>query len=324
MSTQNTLDLRKVEAVVLDNIDLLLSELNLDYTEYSGSVFMCCPIHGSDNDKSLSISLDKRCWACWSHECHSDLGTSIFDFVSGVLECDFSGALSFLLSLYNLDGGHIQTEHIERTDLHDIVKIFGKRVERGNPPPVIWPNTIGKSEYFEDERGFKHDTLREYGVEDCWNGSKYHRRAIIPIHDEEGNKVAFIARRLKEFMEPKYIYSDGFSKSKYLYNYHKAIEHVERNIYITEGQGDIWRLNEAGIHNCVGILGKSISPYQKGLLLSSGATTLTVLVDNDQPGREAKQNILRDLNRMFRLVFPKMDKKDIGDMSIDKVRELLL
>ena len=68
---------------------------------------------------------------------------------------------------------------------------------------------------------------------------------------------------------------------------------------------------EAGVENCVGLFGKDISHYQKDKLLKTGVTTLIVLTDNDQAGREAKIKIKRDLSRLFTLKFPKMSKKDI-------------
>jgi DNA primase len=327
MNTQKeTLDLRKVESIVIDNLEPLLDELGIhDYTEMSGSIFMCCPIHGSDNNKSLSISLDKRCWSCWSRDCHEDYGNSIFDFVRGVQDCSFSDALRLINQVYNLgDGRDVSTEHIERTDLHDIVKIFTKREEKIDIIPAEFPNTTGRSLYFES-RGFKRETLKDFGVEDCAEySSPMYRRAIIPIYDEEDQKVSYIARRTEDFMEPKYLYSkNGFKKSQCLYNYNRAIKEGGRKLYVTEGQGDVWRLCEAGVTNCVGLFGKDISEYQKGLLLTSGFTTLSFLLDNDQAGREAKMKVVRKLNRLFTLAFPPMSRKDIGEMSIEEVKEIL-
>jgi 5S rRNA maturation endonuclease (ribonuclease M5) len=74
----------------------------------------------------------------------------------------------------------------------------------------------------------------------------------------------------------------------------------------------------------VGLFGKDISQEQKTKLICSGVTTLVVLTDNDQAGRESKIKIQRDLNRMFNLKFPKMSRKDIGAMSIQKIQEDIL
>ena len=55
--TKQKLDLNKVKDLILDNIDVLLEDLDLEYEQVSDNIFMKCPIHGGDNDKGLSISL---------------------------------------------------------------------------------------------------------------------------------------------------------------------------------------------------------------------------------------------------------------------------
>ena len=81
---------------------------------------------------------------------------------------------------------------------------------------------------------------------------------------------------------------------------------------------------EAGVENSVGLFGKDISHYQRDKLLKAGVTTLVVLTDNDQAGRESKIKIKRQYNRLFTLKFPKMSRKDIGDMSIDMIQNDIL
>ena len=53
-------------------------------------------------------------------------------------------------------------------------------------------------------------------------------------------------------------------------------------------------------------------------------TKLIVLTDNDQAGRESKIKIKRDMSRLFKLVFPSMHTKDLGNMFIDKLKEEIL
>lgn len=106
-------------------------------------------------------------------------------------------------------------------------------------------------------------------------------------------------------MQPKYLFSEGFRKTDYLYNYDNAIKRAQEIgcIFLVEGQGDVWKLYEAGVYNAVGLFGKDISRSQRSLLLKSGVTKLVILTDNDQAGREAKIKIKRDMSRMFKLIF---------------------
>lgn len=335
MTKQKT-DLDKLDEVVFNNLDLLLKKLGIDeYEEMGDNIFMPCPVHGnSDNARSLSISTKKRCWRCWTSDCHEEFGVKIIGFVRGVLSFQkgetvgFVDALNFVKNIYNLDGGDFQEaveETLQHSDLYDMIKIFQKKA---TPPPDYNFDpvpTIGKSEYFE-ARGFSPETLAYFGVEDCMDkDSKMFRRVIIPIHDQDGKQVGYIGRRIKEFMAAKYLYSVGLKQRSLLYNHHRAVEHIEKSrLFLTEGQGDVWRMHDAGIKNCVGLFGKDISHDQKIKLLSTGVTTLVILTDNDQPGRDSKMKMVRDMNRMFKLIFPRMRKKDLGDTSIDEIHNHIL
>ena len=133
-------------------------------------------------------------------------------------------------------------------------------------------------------------------------------RAIIPIYNDDGSKVvAAIGRSTKEYRNPKFLfYPTGFNKRFYFYNYHNAIEKARETscLYILEGQGDVWRMFEAGVSNAVSIFGKNISNEQMQKLVKLPVTRLIILTDNDQAGRESKVEIQRKLSRMYKLTFP--------------------
>ena len=111
-----------------------------------------------------------------------------------------------------------------------------------------------------------------------------------------------------------------------MYNYDDAIEGAKRIgcMFLVEGQGDVWKLWECGVKNVVGLFGKDISCQQRSLLLKSGVTTLVVLTDNDQAGRESKIKIKRDIGRLFKLTFPRMHTKDLGNMPVETIKNNLL
>ena len=74
----------------------------------------------------------------------------------------------------------------------------------------------------------------------------------------------------------------------------------------------------------MGLFGKDISQQQKELLKTSGATKLIVMTDNDQAGREGRMKIQRELNRYFKLIYPPMPKKDVGEMTIERIQKTIL
>ena len=53
-------------------------------------------------------------------------------------------------------------------------------------------------------------------------------------------------------------------------------------------------------------------------------THLVVLTDNDQAGRQAKVEIQRKFGRMYKLTFPTLSNKDVGDMSVKDIKEKIL
>jgi DNA primase len=328
-TTKQNLDLNKVRDTVIENIDVLLDELNIDYEIKNNSVFMPCPIHGGDNPNGLSISLDHKKWKCWTHSCQDDFGNDIFGFVRGYRQDPtFSETLGFICRLYDINKSYSKKVEVkvEKTELEEIVRIFKQKPKQMTENNYVRDvETLNNSFYFE-KRGFLPDTLSHFGVKDCIDKtSSMWNRAIIPV-TFENKEVGYIARAVKNFIQPKYLFSNGFKKTDYLYNYDNAIDVArdKHTLFLVEGQGDVWRMYEAGVVNCVGLFGKDLSDTQKSLLIRSGVTDLVVLTDNDQAGREGRMKIQRELNRMFNLIYPPMLKKDIGDTSIKKIQKHIL
>jgi DNA primase len=332
--TKNKLNLNKVKDIIFEDIIPLLDSFELEYTQDGDNIFMKCPIHEESNNRNaLSISSSKRTWRCWTRGCHEHYTTDIFGFVKGCLHTDkFSEALSHICKVYDLNSSKDNSLTVATNkDLHQedefskLVKIFKKQDVEYTEEFFDTPTGV-TSQYFQS-RGFKKETLEHFEVQDC--NDKYSHlsnRAIIPIHSSHGEKVAYIARATKDYILPKFLISRGFRKENYFYNYHRAVDKalLKRCLFIVEGQGDVWRMYEAGVENCVGLFGKEISNKQKDILLESGITTLIILTDNDQAGRESKIKIMRWFNRMFTLRFPNLHKKDVGDTSVEYIQKNIL
>jgi 5S rRNA maturation endonuclease (ribonuclease M5) len=235
--------------------------------------------------------------------------------------------LSYLSKLYNLNEARGFEPKLDiSNEVSDLNKIFNQRTYELPTSKFDRVSTCGGSPYFES-RGFKAETLRHFRVEDCEDKSCPMRfRSIIPITSKEGVEVGYIARGTRPWLQPKYLFSEGLRKTDYFYNWNGAIDHAlkTRTLFLVEGQGDVWKMYEAGVLNCVGLFGKSISNHQKHLLLTSGVTNLVILTDNDGAGRESKIKIKRDFSRLFRLIFPTMNSKDLGGLTLDKLHNEIL
>lgn len=334
MATQ-TLDLQKVKDIIFNDIEKLLDSFDLDYRVDGDNIFMCCPIHeGSDNKNGLSISISRKSWRCWTRGCHDNHNSDIFGFIQAIMQEDFSSVLRHVCKLYDMNeaksfGTIVKPEKKSSDDFIQVVKTFAKAARKKtkdrneleyDPVPVS-----DTSQYFEN-RGFKKSTLQHFGVADCNdNFCAMRHRSIIPIK-LYGQPVGYIARSTKDWIQPKYLFSSGITKTDLLYNYDNALSKAEELgcMFLVEGQGDVWRLYEAGVENAVGLFGKEISGAQRERLMCKTITTLVVLTDNDQAGRESKIKIKRDLGRIFKLIFPKMHKKDLGDMSVEQIQTKIL
>lgn len=327
-------DLGKIKSLVYDNLEKLLESFDIEYESFEDVIFCKCPIHeGSDNPKGVSFSKERRQWKCWTRGCHEE-NWDIYGFVKAVLSTrsgedkEFKDALRYILDLYSI-GDKYKTEKIDQPvedDFSRVVKVFKRNEQLQNVGTCRQVPTIGNSPYFES-RGFHRNTLKYFEVEDCEDkNSTMFNRAVIPIYSDKDILAGYIGRAVKSYIQPKFIFTKTFKKTDYLYNYYRAIEHAQKVscLFVLEGQGDVWRMHEAGVKNCVSIFGKDISEVQKNKIMTSGVTRLVILTDNDQAGRESKIKIQRMFNRMFTLRFPALSRNDVGDMTVNQIQKTIL
>lgn len=120
--------------------------------------------------------------------------------------------------------------------------------------------------------------------------------------------------------------STGFSRESCLYNFWYAKDLIQKSgvAVIVEGPGDLWRLEESNIHIGVAMLGTSLSDQQQIQLEMSGALDLVILTNSDEAGQMSAKDLKRRLGRSFRLHFPKLETNDVGEMTTQQVRGLLM
>jgi 5S rRNA maturation endonuclease (ribonuclease M5) len=336
------MDLKKIKQKLNENCELVFNKLGMKYEKFGDNIYCTCPVHDdSDNPRAFSYSVNKGIWKCWTRDCQHQYKNDIFGLIIGALSkqnndtVDFSKALRWSCDLLQIDNTYtgsskkIKTEETKEDDFINLVSTINQNNEQYEHKKIdLQCNSIMPSRYFIN-RGFTGETLNYFGVGDCEeSGSKMRNRAIIPIHDDSGKDfVGMIGRATKEYISPKFLlYPKGFDKRHFFYNYHRAIPRaIETScLFIAEGQGDVWRLYEAGVHNAVSIFGKTISKEQEQKLIKLPITHLIILTDNDQAGREAKVQIKRQLSRYYKLTFPKIPHKDVGDMSITQIQNDVL
>lgn len=332
------MNLQKIKKKLNSEAQSVFEKLGMKCEVFNDNIYSTCPIHeGSDNPRAFSFSQDKGIWKCWTRDCQSEYKNDIFGLIIGSLsaqtgkQLEFKDALNWISSEFNISKYKYNNSPVSSEDEDDFSILIKnlKSVDKAYQDIEI-NNSYDcniPSLYFNG-RGFTKSTLKYFGVGDCSEEGIMKDRAVIPIHNDDGKLlVGLIGRSVKEYRQPKFLfYPSGFNKRYYLYNYHRAKQRaIETScMYILEGQGDVWKMHEAGVKNAVSIFGKTISKEQANKLSKLPITHLIILTDNDQAGREARVKIQRDLSRMYKLSFPRLSEKDIGDMSIKKIKENVL
>ena len=169
-----------------------------------------------------------------------------------------------------------------------------------SPPPEKTPplgvrlNLKREHPHLITERGIKVETLETFDVGYC---SKGIMRGLVcfPIHDEEGQLVAYAGRRLRPTdiaTYGKYKFPKGFRKELVLYNLHRVQEQMKTDgVILVEGFFSVLALHQAGLTNVVAAMGSELSHHQAELLAS--ASDVIVLFDGD-PAGNAGADLARD------------------------------
>jgi DNA primase len=129
---------------------------------------------------------------------------------------------------------------------------------------------------------------REGRVEDAFRG-----RIIFPLADHRGRVLGFAGRALREGQQPKYLNTSenkavGFHKGQLLYGMHKARTSAMKTarFVVVEGYTDVLALHQAGIPECVAIMGTSLTDQQLEELTRVQGTVYLAL-DADNAGKQA-------------------------------------
>ena len=324
-----------------DKIPSLLIALKINYVQLENRIVFPCPVHNGDNPEGSCIFTDgtksKGNWVCWTHGCEKDHGKNLIGFVKGVLQnkknkaVSFSEAIKFCLDFLNRKLEDIEDEEISET-LYNINKIIDimtyerEQISTGIKRETILSAIDIPSPYFIG-RGFLPETLLAFDVGDCHNKEKQmFNRAVVPVYDFDYNYIGCVGRSLDpENKKWKWVNSKGFKTSKFLYGLWKAKEFIEKTstVILVEGQGDVWRLYEAGIKNAIGIFGSSLGDDQLSLLEELSILNVVILTDSDEAGQKALNGIINKCGRRFNYYTPKISTKDIGEMSVQQIEKEL-
>jgi 5S rRNA maturation endonuclease (ribonuclease M5) len=200
-------------------------------------------------------------------------------------------------------------------------------------------------EYFIN-RGFSSEILNKYDIGFCdRQGKEMYNRAVVPIYDNDHKFLVGCTGRMvfekcdlcgsyhnpeqdcpekdNKWKYSKWKHNLDFKSQNHLYNYWFAKNYIlsSTTAILVESPGNVWRLEESGIHNSLAMFGSSLSDRQKMLLDSSGAMNIVILTDNDEAGKKAAEQIKQKCQNTYRIFVPTISKSDIGEMTIDEIHK---
>lgn len=341
-------DQEKLQVISLESVDRieeLLEILEVEHNLTNKMVYGCCPVHGGDNSSALNLYYTGHSyrgnWACRTHGCEKTFRPTIIGFVRGVMShqkydwqkdgdkvVGFGEAVRFLenFTSQDYDSMNVDYEEIEKRRFTEKLKQL-----RISGRPEI-KNRILRSdvrdrlkipcEYYI-KRGYSSEILDQYDVGLCVDKNKpMYGRAVVPIYDDDYKfVVGCTGRATSEEYDHKWKHSFGFDADSYLYNYWKAKSTIleTRTVILVEGPGDVWRLEENGIHNSVAMFGTYLSGSQKSIIDNSGAMSIVVLTDGDEAGKMGAESIYKQCSKIYRVYFPNISGGDVGEMRKDVI-----
>jgi DNA primase catalytic core len=145
--------------------------------------------------------------------------------------------------------------------------------------------------------GIKTEILLEAGLikESTKSDGKlydfFRNRLVIPIHDKYGRIIGFTARALTADQKPKYLNTQEtavFHKGRTLFGLSWALGAIKEKgfAYLVEGNADVIRLHELGIHETVGSSGTALSLDQIQEIRKY-CSSITLIGDTDLAGKNA-------------------------------------
>jgi len=222
-----------------------------------------CPIHKGDNKTAFNVDKEKNLYYCFTRH-H---GGSVLDLIMEIEGITLIKAGEKALEILgSLGENPVEYEYSDK----------------GNKP-LSFSLRLNPNHPYMDRRNISIRTRKYFGIGYCSKGM-FAGRICIPIHDENGNLIAYAGRGV-DGSEPKYLFPKGFKKSLVIYNYNR-VSYMQncKKVVLAEGYFDVFRLFQAG-YPAVALMGSSISSRQIELLVSL-KKFLILMFDGDDAGRE--------------------------------------
>ncbi|MDY0051230.1 MAG: DNA primase [Aliarcobacter sp.] len=328
----------------LDVVDVISQYIEL---KKSGANFKaCCPFHG-ETTPSFVVSPAKQIYHCFG----CGVGGDSIKFVMEYEKLTYPETIEKLASMNNFNLEYEENSSEKKLDtkvIEEVNKFYQKLFisnnivkeyiqERGISEFSIEKFEIGYAPVSIDTINFlksNHYNLIDaidLGIIDRGTNGLYSRfieRITFPIYSINAKLVGFGGRTITGH-SAKYVNSPQtklFNKSKLLYGYHLAKEHIykKNRIIVCEGYLDVIMLHQAGFNTAVATLGTALTAEHLPLL-RRGEPKVLLAYDGDKAGLAAafKASVMLSQSEFEGGVIIFEDGMDPADMvNKNKIEEL--
>jgi DNA primase len=285
------------------------------HTKRGVEIRLRCPFH-EDTTPSLSISAETGKFHCFG--CHAK-GGDIFDFVVAKEEITAGDRTQnrrkAALLIQDWFGGDSAATPAPQTPaaaevlppVEDVTPAEEAPEEGTNPPlKFAFKHLDTRHPYLMQDRGLSEATIDAFGLGHHAGKGIMQNRVVIPIHNEQGELVAYAGRWPADAGWPsgeeKYKLPPGFRKSLVVFNLHRAREYAREGLIVVEGFFDCCDLWQRGRKNVVALMGSTMSAAQERLIVTTVGPRGKVLLalDPDEAGRKGSaQAVARLLTQVF-------------------------
>jgi DNA primase len=281
-------------------------------------VRLCCPFH-DDTHPSLWANVEKSIWHCFGCGLKGDVLAFVIHhdgIDTGSRKNDRLAAARYLAETFRVDTrvpSGAQTAHHHRPPYQahgdalaatrDVQRHINEGEHESSPAEEgeMTPQSTNaplafslrqldtRHPYLLHDRGLQPETIDYFGLGVYHGRGIMQGRAVIPIHNTQGELVAYAGRWPGEPPpgEPKYRLPPHFRKSWVLFNLHRAREHAGEGLIVVEGFFRVFELWQKARKNVVAVMGCALSAQQNELLVETVGQRGRILLafDADDAGR---------------------------------------
>ncbi|URJ25406.1 DNA primase [Candidatus Blochmannia ocreatus (nom. nud.)] len=279
-----------------------------------------CPFHDEKNP-SFTVSIEKQFYYCFSCGSHGN----VIDFLMNHDKLNFIESIQFLSNMHGISiNSNINACKNNNSQQNDLYQLVNELCE-------YYINILNQKKYsyvyeYLKKRGLNSETINNFSIGFAppeWEHSikitkilsyktellkklgiflgkhlnyhqrynRFHNRIIFPIHNINGNIIAFGGRSISDKTTPKYLNSADtaiFKKSQNLYGLYKNYVQHKKIPYIllVEGYFDVISLMAFKIPYVTATLGTNITAYQINMLYKI-TDCIICCYDGDNAGKIA-------------------------------------